>query len=84
VVNISLKGKHSELKSMGWQNTRHIHVLRAIVDNRLLLTSYEQIKSEASNLKIGRKKSLFFSKSRPYLGIYKGGTLKAQDQGIIS
>jgi hypothetical protein len=31
-----------------------------------------------------KQKTLFFSKLRSYLGIYKVGTLKAQDQGIIS
>jgi hypothetical protein len=35
-------------------------------------------------LKPVEKKSLLFSKLRPYCGIYKRGTLKAQDQGIIS
>ncbi len=84
MVNISLKGKHSEPKSLGRQRARHTHVLRTIVGNRLLLTSSEQIRSKASNFKTGRKKSLFFSKSRPYPGVYKGGTLKVEDQGIIS
>jgi hypothetical protein len=37
-----------------------------------------------ATLKPAEKKSLFFSKPRPYPGVYKGGTLKAQDQGIIS
>jgi hypothetical protein len=46
--------------------------------------SYEQIRSKANNFKTGQKKTLLFSKSCPYHGIYKGGTLKAQDQGIIS
>jgi hypothetical protein len=34
-----------------------------------------------ATLKPAEKKSLF---PRPYHGVYKGGTLKAQDQGIIS
>jgi hypothetical protein len=34
-----------------------------------------------ATLKSAEKKSLF---SRPYPGVYKGGILKAQDQGIIS
>jgi len=34
-----------------------------------------------ATLKPAEKKSLF---PRPYPGVYKGGTLKAQDQGIIS
>jgi hypothetical protein len=84
VVNISLKGKHSKPKSLGRQSTRHTHVLRTITDNRLLLMSYEQIRSKTNNFKTGRKKKLFFSKPRPYPSIYKGGTLKVQDQGITS
>jgi len=62
VVNISLKGKHSEPKSLGRQSARHTHVLKTIADNRLLLTSYEQIRSKASNFKTDRKK---FSISAP-------------------
>jgi len=51
----------------------------------MVLTSYEQIRSKASNFKTGKKKNLyFFQKLRSYLGIYKVGTLKAQDQDIIS
>jgi hypothetical protein len=37
-----------------------------------------------ATLKLVEKKILYFSKPRPYPGIYKGGILKAQDQGIIS
>jgi hypothetical protein len=65
VVNISLKGKHSEPKSLGRQSARHTHVLRTIADNRLLLTSYEQIRSKASNFKTGRKKISIFFKAAP-------------------
>jgi hypothetical protein len=42
------------------------------------------ISFEFLNVKSAEQKSLFFSKSRPYLGVYKGCTLKAQDQSIIS
>ncbi len=65
VVNISLKGKHSEPKSLGRQSAKHTHVLRTIADNRLLLTSYEQIKSKASNFKTDRKKISIFFKAVP-------------------
>jgi hypothetical protein len=37
-----------------------------------------------ATLKPVEKKFLFFSKSRPYPGVYKRGILKAQDQGIIN
>jgi hypothetical protein len=57
MVNISLNDKHSEPKSLGWQNARHIHVFRIIVDNRLLLMSYEQIRSEASSFKTSIQRS---------------------------
>jgi hypothetical protein len=43
------------------------------------LTSFEFL-----NVKLAEKKSLFFSKLHPYPGVYKGGILKAHDQGIIS
>jgi hypothetical protein len=33
VVNISLKGKHNEPKSLGQQSARHTHILRTIIDN---------------------------------------------------
>jgi len=60
VVNTSLKGKHSEPKSLGQQSMRHIYVLRTIANNGQLLTSYEHIRSKANNLKIDRKKNLYF------------------------
>jgi hypothetical protein len=37
-----------------------------------------------TTLKLVFKKSLFFSKPHPYPSVYKGGILKAQDQGIIN
>ncbi len=65
VVNISLKGKHSEPKSLGRHSVKHTQVLRTIANNRLLLRSYEQIRSKASNFKTSRKKISIFFKVTP-------------------